>query len=56
MDVTITGLGGLNINLWAGVGMVAVAAAFLVWAKAKPVVVPADDGSEREAGADQPVR
>lgn len=55
-DADLARAGGLNINLWAGVGMVAVAAAFLVWAKARPVVVPADDGSEREAGADQPVR
>jgi hypothetical protein len=34
--------GGLNINLLAGVGMVAVAAAFLLWARWRPVVVPDD--------------
>jgi len=34
--------GGMNINLWAGVGMVLAAIAFAVWAKLKPTVVPAD--------------
>ena len=33
--------GGLNINLWAGAGMVVVAAAFAAWARMRPVVVPA---------------
>ena len=31
---------GLNINLLAGVGMVVVAAAFVAWARMRPVVVP----------------
>jgi hypothetical protein len=31
---------GLNINLLAGSGMVVVAAAFLLWARLRPVVVP----------------
>jgi len=31
---------GLNINLIAGIGMVVVAAAFLLWARLRPVVVP----------------
>ena len=34
--------GGLNINLWAGVGMAAVTAAFTLWARLRPVVVRAD--------------
>lgn len=42
---------GLNINLWAGLGMVVVAAAFVAWARLRPVVVPAhpdsDDGPTR---------
>ena len=33
---------GLNINLWAGLGMVVVAALFQIWARARPVVVPDD--------------
>ena len=34
--------GGVQINLWAGLGMVVVAALFLVWARLRPVIVPAD--------------
>ena len=30
---------GLNINLWAGIGMVVVAALFLLWARLRPVVI-----------------
>jgi hypothetical protein len=37
--------GGLNVNLWAGLGMVVVAALFQIWARARPVVVP-DDGEK----------
>ena len=33
---------GLNINLWAGLGMLAVGAAFMVWARVRPVIVPDD--------------
>jgi hypothetical protein len=29
----------LNINLWAGIGMVVVAAGFLIWARLRPVVI-----------------
>ncbi|MFE7797863.1 hypothetical protein [Nocardia sp. NPDC057440] len=32
--------GGININLWSGIGMAAVAVAFLVWVLLRPVVVP----------------
>jgi len=31
---------GVNINLWAGLGMILFAACFLVWARLRPVVVP----------------
>lgn len=37
---------GLNINLWAGLGMVVVAALFQIWARARPVVVPDDAGKD----------
>jgi hypothetical protein len=30
--------GGINVNLWSGIGMAAVALAFLVWALLRPVV------------------
>jgi hypothetical protein len=32
----------VNINLWAGIGMVIVAAVFITWARLRPVVVPVD--------------
>lgn len=34
---------GFNVNLWAGLGMVVVAAGFLAWARLRPVVVPPTD-------------
>jgi hypothetical protein len=34
---------GLNINLWAGLGMIVVSIAFGVWARLRPVVVPDED-------------
>jgi hypothetical protein len=32
--------GGMNVNLGAGIGMMVVAALFVVWARLRPVVVP----------------
>lgn len=43
--------GGLNINLFAGLGMLVVAAGFLLWARLRPVVVP-DSAEEAAADAD----
>ncbi len=40
---------GLNINLWAGIGMIVVAACFVLWARLRPVVVavkPEDEAQE----------
>ena len=34
--------GDVNANLWTGLVLVAVAAAFIGWARLKPIVVPAD--------------
>ena len=31
---------GLNINLWAGIGMLVVAAIFAIWVRLRPIVVP----------------
>jgi hypothetical protein len=42
--------GGININLWAGIGMVVVAAIFLTWARLKPVVVPAQVSGDDDHG------
>ena len=42
--------GGVNANLWAGVGMIVVAVTFAVWVRLRPVPDPpaasAPDGSE----------
>ena len=32
----------IDINLWAGIGMVVVAVFFVTWARLRPVVVPED--------------
>ena len=33
---------GMNINLYAGIGMIVVAALFMLWARLRPIVVPED--------------
>jgi drug/metabolite transporter (DMT)-like permease len=38
----------VNINLWAGIGMVVVAAVFFTWARLRPVVVPDHVGDDQE--------
>ena len=38
-DADLDTADGVNINLWAGLGMVAVAAAFVVWSRVRPIVV-----------------
>ena len=34
--------GGVNANLWTGLGLLAVGLGFFAWAKLRPIVVPAD--------------
>jgi hypothetical protein len=48
-DADLERAGGMNINVAAGIGMIVVAAAFLAWARLRPVVVPPvpETGSER---------
>jgi drug/metabolite transporter (DMT)-like permease len=41
-DQEIAKAAGVNINLWAGLGMLVVAALFGVWAMVRPLVVPAE--------------
>jgi hypothetical protein len=55
-DVQLKKSDGVNINLWAGIGMVVVSAVFVVWARLRPVVVPddieaGDDPDERPPSA-----
>ena len=42
-DAELEKSGGLNINLWAGLGMIIMSAAFVLWSRLRPVVVPEDD-------------
>jgi len=41
-DEDIAKAAGVNINLWAGIGMLVVAALFVLWARTRPLVVPAE--------------
>lgn len=43
--------GGVNANLWAGIGMLVVGVVFLAWARLKPIVVPEHVAPEGEDGA-----
>ncbi|WP_410650592.1 hypothetical protein [Amycolatopsis sp. cmx-4-54] len=36
----------VNINLWAGIGMLVFAALFMLWAKLRPIVVPPSTDGE----------
>lgn len=53
-DSDLERAGGINVNLWAGLGMVAVAAVLLVWARVRPVIVPDDASSDTEGADRQP--
>jgi hypothetical protein len=43
----------INVNLWAGLAMVIAAALLITWARLRPLIVPADTGSD-EADNDRP--
>jgi hypothetical protein len=45
---------GVNINLWAGIAMVVVAAVFVTWARLRPVVVPDHPEAADDAPGDAP--
>jgi uncharacterized membrane protein len=52
-DIDKSKAGGINANLWAGIGMAVVGALFIFWAVTKPIVVPDDldaDGQTTGAG------
>jgi len=43
-DADLAKAGGLNVNLWTGIGLLVAAALFVLWARLRPVVVPDDPG------------
>lgn len=45
-DTQLNKADGMNINLYAGIGMVLVAAFFITWARLRPVVVPPEHEAE----------
>ena len=45
-DEEIKKAADVNINLWAGIGMLVVAALFVTWALVRPLVVPAETEAE----------
>jgi drug/metabolite transporter (DMT)-like permease len=52
-DKELDKTGDINANLWAGLVMLVMGAAFLVWARVRPVVVPEHDeaaGGQDDAG------
>ncbi|GAA2735117.1 hypothetical protein GCM10009867_16720 [Pedococcus aerophilus] len=51
-DPELEKTGGVNANLWTGLALAVAAAAFLVWARLKPIVVP----DEVEKAGDDPTR
>jgi hypothetical protein len=52
MDKEEAKTGGVNANLWTGLALLVVGAAFLLWARVKPIIVPPDV----EPAADDPTR
>lgn len=43
---------GANVNLWTGLGLLVVAAGFLLWVRLRPLVVTRDTGTD----PDDPMR
>ncbi|MBM7776478.1 FtsH-binding integral membrane protein [Actinokineospora baliensis] len=48
-DADLEKAGGINVNLWVGLGMVAVALLFALWVRVRPLSVPNSE-SEEEPG------
>jgi hypothetical protein len=42
---------GVNANLWTGLALLVAGAAFIAWARLRPVVVPADPAAQQGAEA-----
>jgi hypothetical protein len=50
-DAQVAKADGLNINLWAGIGMLVVGLGFILWARLRPIVVPADPEGDHQSEA-----
>ncbi|MEE1926727.1 hypothetical protein V1J52_00775 [Streptomyces sp. TRM 70351] len=53
-DADIAKAAGLNINLWSGLALLTVAAAFTLWTRLRPVVVPEEPEAQDSPGGDGP--
>ena len=53
-DADIDKAAGLNLNLWAGASMLAVAAAFTLWARVRPLAVPEPPDGARTSPEEHP--
>lgn len=51
-DAELARADGINANLWAGIGILAVGAFFMTWAKVRPIVVD-DEKVERDKAAQE---
>jgi hypothetical protein len=45
-DADIDKAAGLNLNLWSGLGMVALALGFALWTKLRPIIIPEEPDEE----------
>jgi uncharacterized membrane protein len=53
-DNDLAKAGGFNINLWTGIGLLVVAAAFQTWAVLRPVIVARNpDEPDEKAGSER---
>jgi hypothetical protein len=54
-DAQVAKSDGVNINIYAGIGMLVVGLAFGVWARVRPIIVPVDPaGPAEDEAADRP--
>jgi hypothetical protein len=45
-DADLEKSAGVNINLWAGIGMLVISALFVLWVRLSPLRVPVDHSEE----------
>lgn len=48
-DKELDRTGGINANLWGGLGLLTIAAIFLLWARARPLLVPEKPAEPEDA-------